>query len=258
MPLRRDKMLHEITGKKPGLVQWCGPSAVCAMTGVPYMTVLEIFKRVRASRSTAYSRRVIIKGTYNWEVSEVLHRLGYFTRSFPVPEENMTLAAFLRSRPKDQVNDMVLVQITNHYIAVQGRKAADSKTGKPVFIKDMPGRRARVKKLWKIVPRPSQEIIQRNSIGAMITATAQTAVVVKKTKSKEQQYRYQATKAARELGMEICVVEHGYSIEVSAPDGFTFEGLSSREFYGDDRFREAARWLSLGKDYLEAQEAEYA
>jgi len=46
-----------------------------------------------------------------------------------------------------------LVNVTDHYVVVQGRKIADNNTGKPVWLKEYPHRRARVWKTWRIVKK---------------------------------------------------------------------------------------------------------
>jgi hypothetical protein len=133
--------LHTITGIPKGRTNWCGPSAVSVITGLPYIDSLNLMKDRRGNTRA-------LKGTSNNEVRAALLRRGYVLAFSPLPDDKPTLARWLRERPKEKVREMALLVVSNHYIVVHGRKACDGWTKSPVFTSEFPKRRRRVEKVW--------------------------------------------------------------------------------------------------------------
>lgn len=125
-------------------VTWCGPSALSIITGEDYETCRKAIAATQGNRP--------VMRVHNWQMIRVLHEWGFNTVSINYFGNEPTLAAWMREREPAEINALFLVQITGHYVVVQGRKACDSKTKEPVFLSKMPGRRARVEKVWKVAP----------------------------------------------------------------------------------------------------------
>src|SRR4051812_46603793 len=67
------------------------------------------------------------------------------TRALP------TLAAFLRKRAKAEMAETYVIQVSNHWIAVRGKKLLDTMTkGEPVWIGKAPHRRKRVRAVYRV------------------------------------------------------------------------------------------------------------
>lgn len=147
---------------------WCGPSAVSSITG-------------RSAECTAawvndYRRRPLhhlVYGSQAYELAHALRALGYALipryvlsnkRSGPavgnrpvvyVPPPGLTLAKFSRVRGKDVFellprSSLYLVNITDHWLVLQGNKVVCSAQTKGVTIGKARKRRARVKKVWEV------------------------------------------------------------------------------------------------------------
>lgn len=131
--------LHPILNDTRGHV-WCGPGAIAAITGKPLSQVKEAIYGVRGKRSP-------IMGMSEIEVAHTLRALGL--RPAPArkysKDERPTLARWLRERYKFQMGKTYLVNITDHFVVIRGRKFIDNQTLEPVFIRSAPKRRARVK-----------------------------------------------------------------------------------------------------------------
>lgn len=122
--------------------QWCGPTALAALTGLTYDAALDMIKRVTGQK--------VVKRVHRDTLKEALRRLGYRTRLIhdTMNNESVTLARFLRKRPPEHRIATILVRVTNHYVVVRGRKIVDNFTKEPVFLRAYPKRRKRVKDAW--------------------------------------------------------------------------------------------------------------
>jgi hypothetical protein len=134
--------LHPVRNPPPRSrrVTWCGPAALSIITGLDYETCRSALTRI-GNRT--------IKGSYNHEMVAALRFFGYTIEQDDYPSRP-TLAAWTRRRKGDDATAMFLVNITRHYVVVQGRKACDNVTRTPVFLKDMRLRRSRVERVWKV------------------------------------------------------------------------------------------------------------
>lgn len=155
---------------------YCGPIAVAAITGLPLSQVLDAFRDVKHPRWRWESKRKPpIKGTSTFDVRAVLGKLGYLTMPVELMARNPkrvgvqvmpdgshrivslefpTLAGFLRERTREQRAATLLIEVTKHWVVVQGRKFIDTKTrGQPVNTGDAPGRRKRVRAAWRVAKR---------------------------------------------------------------------------------------------------------
>ena len=124
---------------------YCGPTSLCAVTGLPASTVLAW---IEANRGEAGFRsdgsRKGVRGMWNHEVLSFLRSHGY-PRARYIPEDrNLTLAAWLRE--DHHRAGPVIVSMAHHYTAVDARTCIDTTTkGAPVSLSKGPNRRARVK-----------------------------------------------------------------------------------------------------------------
>lgn len=135
---------------------YCGPFAICAITGKPYETSVK-------PAINDYRNRPLhlgILGMTNGQVQGVLRQYGYwldreFLHTNKYDREDYdgkvpTLAHWMRKRKGYQLKSLYLVEVTHHYVLVQGRKFIDNHTEKPVFIRQAPHRRARVRRVWEV------------------------------------------------------------------------------------------------------------
>jgi hypothetical protein len=135
---------------------WCGPTAIGAITGEPLSKVREVLREAKGGQTIKYrgkwgqtcERLRPVKGTTTGQVIRALAKLGWIASRISVPNEP-TLAAFLRKRTPSLMNVHLLIEVTNHWVVVKGRKFVDTFTkGEPVFIGKAPGRRKRVHGVW--------------------------------------------------------------------------------------------------------------
>lgn len=118
---------------------YCGPAALCAVTGKPYEEVRTMINNIRDRASNT-----AVKGMWPTELRRCLRRLGFYGVWWKPETERPTLAKFLRDRPKDMINQTLIIELTGHYVTVKGRKFIDNHTKVPVFIRQAPFRRKRV------------------------------------------------------------------------------------------------------------------
>ena len=166
---------------------YCGPTAVGIITGKKLSVVLDAFRAVRGQVTSGKAKGRLrwdscfrldqVKGTYPGEVRKVLASFGY--RMSPVvlpsvesapkplspaqqvffsPRRRLrsglttpTLATFLRKRTPEQRKAIMLIDVSNHWVVVEGRRLADTFTkGAPVTIGKAPHRRKRVRSAYVI------------------------------------------------------------------------------------------------------------
>ena len=147
---------------------YCGPTAVAIITGKKLSVVLDAFREARG-RPTSKQAKALrkwdtslrldqIKGTSAGSVKTALASFGYQMRTVILPEietdpkplslaqNTPTLATFLRKRTPDQRKATMLLNVSNDWVVVEGRRLADTFTkGVPVTIGKAPHRRKRVR-----------------------------------------------------------------------------------------------------------------
>lgn len=117
----------------------CGPAAIAAITGKP---VSEVKERVYSVKGKRY-----ICGMSPALVRKTLATFGYSSELSFTPDKP-TFAAWLASR--DNPEELCLVELTGHFVVVQGQMVVDNHTKRPVAVKDAPWRRKRVKAVCRI------------------------------------------------------------------------------------------------------------
>jgi len=155
--------LHPIKHDLPGTL-WCGPAALSITTGQPTSV---IHRHIIAKTG---KRRV--KGVTNLVLGHVANALGFkleliynwtedhrYEMQWGIPRRIQnpvpTLARFLREQRENLSSAPVIVNVTRHYVVVQGRTFIDNQVGKPIPAKKAPGRRRRVFRAWRVVPLTS-------------------------------------------------------------------------------------------------------
>jgi hypothetical protein len=141
-------MLHKIEGVK-GTGRWCGPSAICLVAGISYTQATALLREITGKRA--------IMGTTRSAVLEAFERLQYRWDAMALPDAKvpggrLTLAHWLRCREGDDRRATFIVNVTRHWVVVQGNKAGDSETGGPVLTSEMGYRRAAVKAAYRLTP----------------------------------------------------------------------------------------------------------
>jgi hypothetical protein len=122
---------------------FCGPTVVAAITGRPYAEVTRIIRHQTGRRA--------IMGTSIGELASCLAHLGYEVGRGERQDDRPTLARWARRRTGEQRARMCIVEVTGHWVLVHSRWFLDTKTkGKPVLLKDAPGRRKRVKNVYPV------------------------------------------------------------------------------------------------------------
>jgi hypothetical protein len=128
---------------------YCGPTAICAVTGLSASRVLALIDADRGAAAYKTDGRLRgVRGMHHLELLNALALLGFPARYIRV-HDRPTLAAWLKDhRPTEPM----IVNVTGHYVAVDARTFIDTKTkGLPVRLKDAPGRRARVRGFIEII-----------------------------------------------------------------------------------------------------------
>lgn len=141
-------MLHPVEGYLPNRTRWCGPTALAAITRLPYADCLERFRR----RKQARGRTAIVKGVSQADMRTVLIGLGFRIDNV-TPREDISLARWLNQRSGADALAIFLVVAGNHYIVVKGEEGLCSLThGRPVPLCALKKRRAAVTDAWRITP----------------------------------------------------------------------------------------------------------
>jgi hypothetical protein len=141
--------LHQITRDTRRRL-YCGPTAICAITGLSAKTVLEAIDARRGAY--AYNSNGRLRGVTTMtmaEVSDVLNGFGYPTVTRPVSRFSPapTLAQYLAELAERHVPSAPrIIRVRGHFMAVGacGRDVCDTRTKDPVPAKQSPRRRARV------------------------------------------------------------------------------------------------------------------
>lgn len=121
---------------------YCGPTAVCAVTGAKASKVLSLIEEQRGGGAFRESdgRRKGIRGMGVGEVVSVLRRMGYAARYVERPDKP-TLAQWLADR---KLKAPRIIHLRGHFVAVDARHFVDNHVKAPVPLGSCPRRRARV------------------------------------------------------------------------------------------------------------------
>lgn len=133
-PKRQDGSTH----------MYCGPAALCAISGDSY-------ERVRKIVNTRIRFRKENQGITSMAMSEVkdaLYHLGFNCTWNPANVKGMTLNQYLKSRREHEKNVTLVINLTDHFVVVQGDKLVDNHTTIPVHIAIAPWKRKRVESVW--------------------------------------------------------------------------------------------------------------
>lgn len=188
---------------------WCGPAVISAVTGLDTRTVFQCI------RDTTGMPKVM--GTNHTNVTQTLRALGVNATVYYTRGSAFTLARWLRLNRSMFAHQPVIVGLTHHWVAVQGRRFVDSHEPSPVPLKKAPWRRARVKSYILLSPAPD---------GPKWFAPAPVKVDWKAAKSRSGLLR-----RAEQLGIGIENHIHPNEWFVYPPAGFEAEGVDP--FYGD-------------------------
>lgn len=150
---------------------WCGAAALAATTGLPTSEI------TRALMCASHTKLTDVKGVSPWQMKSAAKILGYelvemrrFEAKRLPPEQygrqnqsgryvyddittRPTLAAYARKHREDFKEYPVIVNVTNHFVTLYGRRGCDNHTKDVVFLTKMPFRRARVITVWQVIPR---------------------------------------------------------------------------------------------------------
>jgi hypothetical protein len=129
--------------------RYCGPSAISAITGMNTGEAARMIRHVGGRKS--------VKGSFDWEVREVLERCGIRSvrENFGLKlgrSKGPTLAAWLRHTVKERTAKRVFLIVAGwHYQLVQGRRIVCGILGEPKSIRDKKvKRRARVAEVFEL------------------------------------------------------------------------------------------------------------
>jgi hypothetical protein len=216
-------MLHAIKGRKKGRRQWCGPSALCLVTGIEYDAAILLLKEI--------TDRNLIKGTSTMTMRAAFERLGWRMETKPPHNPLPTLAAWLRERSGELRSATVLVEVTNHWMVVEGRKGGDSATDGPVWLSDLPNRRARVRGIHVLhrtddrAPDVERDVTARNQqmVAARETLTRSGAIL-----------RKEAMAETERLGCSIIYDRSREHITLDAPPGMVFYTGDMSHYFHED------------------------
>lgn len=130
----------------PNSNRFCGPAALAALTGAHVDDAAQALRIATGKRA--------IKGVRNVEMLKAFALLGH--RAVPIPTDKihlLTLAGVLRTTLASRGSyQRFLINVTGHYVAVQGRKLWDNKNPEGVFLGAYNHRRVRVKAIWEVIP----------------------------------------------------------------------------------------------------------
>lgn len=141
--------------------QYCGPSAIAALTGIPIAAVedavlahrAELGIRFGKSRKTPHAR---VYGMSRNELAPVIERLGWRATHLFKPaykHECRALTRLAYTFPKDVP---LLVIVTGHAIAVRGSYFVDTRFREPRRLAFCPYMRKRVTNVIALAPKGSE------------------------------------------------------------------------------------------------------
>lgn len=141
--------LNAVSGKSIKRNTWCGPAAISIITGLGYDEAIDLLKRVTGKRA--------IRGVSRNEMFRALQAIGWDCKDRweYTKEHRPTLAWWLRQRGDEEMDTTFLVNVTGHYVVVRGRKIADNLVMAPVWLREYPHRRKRVKVVWSMRQVPT-------------------------------------------------------------------------------------------------------
>lgn len=123
---------------------YCGPTAICAVTGFAASAVLREIEDGRGENAIKMDGiRKGVRGMHIAEVVETLRRLGCEVQHRRMPSPYKTVAAYCNGI-LEQANFSRIIRIRGHFIAVDGvgGHVCDTRTKQPVPSKSGPYRRA--------------------------------------------------------------------------------------------------------------------
>ena len=126
---------------------YCGAAALCAITGENYESV-----RARLNFDRGRKENQGITGSHGFELLRVLSMFGYISleRGYDFACKPMNLNQYLSQRPPLEKNNILLIELTSHFVTVKGDKLVDNHTKIPVHIAIAPWKRCKVESVWII------------------------------------------------------------------------------------------------------------
>lgn len=151
--------------KNPNGTSWCGPTALTVLTGKRYDIIeKDLLRAVNKNKSTGgFNLRTAsfvrkpkpkvneIKGMYNHEMRNALHRYGYSMNHASLHGCD-TFRQWTKESYGQRGKKWYLIQTTSHYLVVKGNKVWDNNTppeGVPIT-KSRLYKRARLQNIYEI------------------------------------------------------------------------------------------------------------
>lgn len=141
-------MLHAVKHDLRGTRLWCGPAAISAVTGLPTSVIRDAVQLIRQDRRPVQgmNRHLLIK---------TLAHLGFgaehFWADYWFPDRRKPTLVQFQEHFRDHLDRMpVIVNITGHFVTLQGDLFVDAWTKKPVPFARAPFRRRKVTGAWRI------------------------------------------------------------------------------------------------------------
>ncbi len=141
---------HKLHDIKPGAVGkaeervFCGPGALMTITGKDHGQVCRALNRASHSKPSARVRSVA-----TWHIVRTMERMGLKVCQHVLLDQP-TLWSWVMNRRPDEKRGLFLVNVTGHYVVINGYMMNDNHTLKPVMIDDMPWKKKRVQNVWRI------------------------------------------------------------------------------------------------------------
>jgi DNA-binding transcriptional regulator YiaG len=158
--------LHKIANDTPRRV-WCGPAAVCMITGAPVSQVMRLLRAERDQSDVCRRKdgsRWPLTGVGLCDLQPVFKELGFVVR--PVPDElapaaghwnaRPTLARWLE-HPARSGSATYLIKVPRHYLVIRGTRGGDNGTGGPVPLSRVPCRDRDVEEVHEVAPALAAE-----------------------------------------------------------------------------------------------------
>lgn len=153
--------LHKPRRRNGDAHMYCGPAALCAISGATYEDVRSFVNVEVRNRKENQG----ICGMHNFEMEKALWHLGYVADKLSCysmytdmkGNKQLTLNQFLKNRKEHERNCIMLILVTGHYLTVMGDKMVDNHTKSPINIALAPWKRKRMQGAWFIRPRTDDD-----------------------------------------------------------------------------------------------------
>ena len=143
---------RRLTGK--GKI-YCGPTALCAVSGWYYEDIRTVINTIRMRRDSTgiIGLPVSVLHKAIKQIFGTTHEIKYFNHTLGNGNEtfNQWINTYKASKVYANPNVTMILHLTHHYVTVSEDMFIDNHTLRPVHLKEAPFKKKRVKGVFKLI-----------------------------------------------------------------------------------------------------------